>query len=176
MPPFRSRAALLPVLAAALAFAAAPLAAEPPDLPELSGPVLLTVSGLDPETYPGGLYFLDLGRLEALGTTGFETSSIWTEGVQHYEGVLLHKLVTALDIGEAELRLQALNDYMIELPTSEIHAEAPLLSFRIDGALLSVRDKGPIWLIYPFDSDAAYRTDTIFARSIWQLDRIEVLR
>ena len=41
---------------------------------------------------------------------------------------------------------------------------------------MSVREKGPIWVIYPYDHDADYRTDTIFSRSIWQLDRIDVLR
>lgn len=163
------------LLAATLALVATAPRAEPPALPALSGPVMLTISGLDPASFQDGTLQMDLGRLESLGLHALETSSIWTDGVHRYEGVLLHSLIQALDIGEARLRLHALNDYKVELPASEATEEAPLLSFRVDGALLSVRDKGPIWLIYPFDSDAAYRTDTIFSRSIWQLDRIEVL-
>ena len=41
---------------------------------------------------------------------------------------------------------------------------------------MSVRDKGPVWVLYPFDAGAEYRTDLIYERSIWQLDRIDVLR
>lgn len=167
---------LRPALALTLALFASAAQAETPAMPALSGPVLLTVTGLDPASFEGGALPMDLGRLESLGLHALETSSIWTEGVHRYEGVLLYDLVQALDLGQATLRFHALNDYEVEMPAEDATEEAPLLSFRVDGALLSVRDKGPVWLIYPFDSDAAYRTDTIFARSVWQLDRIEVLR
>jgi hypothetical protein len=46
----------------------------------------------------------------------------------------------------------------------------------MDGNAMSVRDKGPLWVIYPYDSDAAYRTEVIYSRSIWQLDRLEVVQ
>lgn len=173
---------MLPLLrglaaAAALALAATlPATAQPVSLPALSGPVILTVTGLDAAIVPDGQVAFDLGRLEALGLHSLDTSSIWTEGVHHYEGVLLHSVIEALGLSEVTLRLHALNDYKVDLPADEVTAEAPLLAFRVDGALLSVRDKGPIWLIYPFDSHARYRTDTIFARSVWQIERIEVLR
>ena len=49
------------------------------------------------------------------------------------------------------------------------------LAIEADGKPLSVRDKGPIWLLYPFDSDAQYQTEVIYARSIWQIERMEVL-
>ena len=39
---------------------------------------------------------------------------------------------------------------------------------------MSVREKGPLWVIYPFDSDPEYQTEVIYSRSIWQLDRIVV--
>ena len=40
---------------------------------------------------------------------------------------------------------------------------------------MSLRDKGPLWIVYPFDSNPSYSTEVTYARSIWQLDRIEVL-
>jgi hypothetical protein len=39
---------------------------------------------------------------------------------------------------------------------------------------MSVREKGPIWMIFPYDSVEAFRTEQTYARSIWQLDRIAV--
>lgn len=163
------------VLSLPFFLAAGPALAGPP-LPALTGPVLLTVTGLDKATFPQGQVELDQGRLESIGLHALETSSIWTEGVHRYEGVLLQNLLQALQADATTLRLHALNDYQVEMPAGEATSEAPLLSFRVDGELLSVRDKGPIWLIYPFDDHVDYRTDTIFARSVWQLDRIEVLR
>ena len=53
--------------------------------------------------------------------------------------------------------------------------DGPIIAYSMDGAQMSVRDKGPLWVIYPFDSSPEYRTAVIFSRSIWQLDRIEVV-
>jgi len=39
---------------------------------------------------------------------------------------------------------------------------------------MPVREKGPLWIIYPFDATNAYRTESHYARSIWQLERIDV--
>jgi hypothetical protein len=41
---------------------------------------------------------------------------------------------------------------------------------------MSLREKGPLWIIYPFDSSPEYQTELIYSRSIWQLNRIEVQR
>jgi hypothetical protein len=153
-----------------------PALAQEVTLPEITGQVILTVTGLDTATYPDGSVELDIGRLEALGTTEIATSSIWTDGVHHYRGVPLRVLIDHLDITAENLRLHALNDYSVDFPTPEALPEAPILAFEMDGSPMSVREKGPIWVIYPFDDDEDYRTDTIFSRSIWQLDQIDVLR
>jgi hypothetical protein len=39
---------------------------------------------------------------------------------------------------------------------------------------MSVRDKGPLWLVYPYDSAAKYQSEVVFSRSIWQLNRLEI--
>ncbi|OZA14153.1 MAG: hypothetical protein B7Y02_04980, partial [Rhodobacterales bacterium 17-64-5] len=52
----------------------------------------------------------------------------------------------------------------------------PILAYEMDGAPMNVRDKGPIWVIYPYDDDSAWRTGTTYARSVWQLDRIDAKR
>jgi hypothetical protein len=46
----------------------------------------------------------------------------------------------------------------------------------MDDRPMSVREKGPLWVIYPFDDVPEYQNETIYSRSIWQLDRIEVVR
>lgn len=155
-----------------------PAAAGAAALPAITGPAILTVSGLDEKLFAGGVAEFDIGRLDALGRTEIETTTIWTEGKHRYTGVLLADLLAALGLSgtETQLEFRALNDYAIEFAANEATAEAPLLAYLADGQPMQVRDKGPLWLIYPYDSDASYRTDTIYARSIWQLDRVTVLR
>jgi hypothetical protein len=144
-------------------------------LPDVTGPVILTVTGLDAAEFPGGVIELDVGRLEAIGKDEIVTTTIWTEGPHRFSGVMLRDLVDFLAIEASALRLHALNDYAVEFPTEEATEEAPILAYEMDGVMMSVREKGPIWVLYPFDDGPEYRTDTTFSRSIWQLDRIDVL-
>jgi len=142
----------------------------------LTGPVVLTVTGLDPAEFPGGRLQMDMAMLKAMAETRITTSSIWTDGTHVYSGVLLQDLAGRIKSGDHALRFHALNDYSVEIPARDIGDHAPLVAYEMDGAAMPVRDKGPLWLIYPYDDGAEYRTDTTFSRSIWQLDRIEVVR
>ena len=57
---------------------------------------------------------------------------------------------------------------------SDAVEEGPIVAYEMDGKLMSRRDKGPLWLIYPYSSNAEYRTEVIYSRSIWQLDRMAI--
>ena len=49
-----------------------------------------------------------------------------------------------------------------------------VLAFLRNGDEMSVRDKGPLWVVYPYDSTPEYQSELIYSRSVWQLARIEV--
>ncbi|MBE9638998.1 molybdopterin-dependent oxidoreductase [Salipiger mangrovisoli] len=150
------------------------LAASAMPLEKPEGAVLLTVSGAVPVTNsPEGAAF-DLHMLEALGTTSFTTNTIWTEGPQRFTGVSLHDLITALQVTEGKLRAVAINEYSAEIPLDDAVSEGPIIAWARNGSLMSVRDKGPLWIVYPYDDHPEYRSEIIFARSIWQLNRIVV--
>ncbi|AUH33062.1 molybdopterin-dependent oxidoreductase [Paracoccus tegillarcae] len=145
------------------------------DLAAPTGEVMLTVSGNVETTNVDGTAQLDLDMLEAMDTTTIETSTIWTEGMQTFEGVSLAALVEALGITGETLRATAINDYEIEIPMTDAVEGGPIVAYRQNGDTMSLRDKGPLWIIYPYDADADYRTEVIYSRSIWQMDRIEAV-
>lgn len=108
------------------------------------------------------------------GWPGFATSTIWTDGTATYSGVLLRDFLLAVGATGDTVTLTALNDYQITIPAADALEDGPLLAYLSDGKPMSVRDKGPVWLIYPFDDDPAYQNEQTFSRSIWQLNRIEI--
>ena len=163
-------------LAGFLGLALWPAAAFAQSLPAASTSIIMTVTGLDPAVHPGGAVGFDVAMLEALGEKDIVTSSIWTEGTHVFTGVPLSALAAYLNLGQVTLSLHALNDYAVEIPLAEVEGEVPILAYEMDGQPMPVRDKGPIWVIYPYDDGPQYRTDTAYTRSIWQLDRIDVLR
>lgn len=134
------------------------------------GPVLLTLSGA-----PDGVArSFDMAALQALPKGEFTTQTIWTEGPQHFEGVYLHELLAAAGIDAGTAVLTARNDYAIRIPVEELRPGEALLAYRRNGAEMSLRDKGPLWLVYPFDDSDAFQNEVIYSRSIWQIDRIAI--
>jgi hypothetical protein len=151
----------------------APVSAE--TLPTPTGEVILTVRGNIGATNVDADARLDLAMLQAIGMRTLRTSTIWTDGEMEFQGVDLARLMSALGASGSTLRLTALNDYAVDLPLSEAVENGPMLAYQMNGKLLSPRDKGPLWMVYPYDLDQTYRSDLHFARSVWQLTMIEVL-
>jgi hypothetical protein len=112
--------------------------------------------------------------LQALPKTSFTTTTMWTEGEQSFEGVELRSFLEALNVTEGRLIAAAINDYRIEMPISDVRAGGPIIAYMNNGQEMSVRDKGPLWIVYPYDSAPEYQSEVVFSRSIWQLNRIEI--
>lgn len=118
---------------------------------------------------------LNLSELDALDQSEFATSTIWTDGLIRFSGVAVGKILDHVGMTGTTLRLTALNDYSIEMPVAELGVRTPIVATRMDGETMSVRDKGPYWVVYPFDENPGYRTETNHARSVWQLVRLTLL-
>jgi len=144
------------------------------DLPPPKDDVVLTVSGRIGVTNGPEGAALDIPALEAMDPVTFETTTIWTDGVQSFRGVPLATLLDRLEAEGAVIAASALNDYTVEIPLADAVEGGPIVAFEQNGKRLSVRDKGPLWIVYPYDAASQYQSEVIYARSIWQLARIEV--
>ena len=118
---------------------------------------------------------IDLRELDQLEQVSFSTTTIWTDGEIAFSGVPLKALLEHVGAEGSSIELIALNDYAVSMPISELEDEYPIVATRMDGKTMSVRDKGPYWVVFPYDADPKYRTETMFSRSIWQLNRLRVI-
>jgi hypothetical protein len=165
------RAVAAGVVALLVIGAGAAVAAEP--LPQPSGPVILAIGGAIEQTNAGGEARFDRAMLEALGSATIETSTVWTDGVKRFEGVPLRKVLERVGARGTRLHAQALNDYEVVLPVSDLQYD-PLLAMRMDGRELTVRDRGPLWIVYPRDALPALRNARQDSHWVWQLRRLVV--
>lgn len=143
--------------------------------PAYSEEAVLTISGNVAEPETGSVWHFTLSDLEALPATTIETTTIWTEGLQGFEGVLLADLLDHVSAESGTILAVALNDYAVKIPTSDATEIGPIVAYKRGGDILSVRDRGPLWIIYPFDGNEIYRSEEYYSRSIWQLNRIEIV-
>ena len=135
--------------------------------------VVLTASGELDVTNVDNTAQFDMDMLMALDSTIIETSTIWTDGVQEFEGVELHVLLERLGVTSGTILATAINDYTIEIPVEDAVVDGPMIAYKLNQEFMSVRDKGPLWVVYPYDDNTDYRSEVTYSRSIWQLDRIE---
>ncbi len=124
----------------------------------------------------GDVRVFDIATLQGMKPVDIDTATPWTDSTERFTGIPLARLLAAPPAGGGTLRLIALNDYQIAMPLSELAAEVPIVAFFRDGQPMSIRDKGPFWIIYPFDAGAAFQSEQVFSRSVWQLVRVEVER
>lgn len=113
--------------------------------------------------------------MRRMPVTEFSTTTPWTDGLQHFVGVPLSEFLQDVS-GEYTLHLKAVNDYSVSMSAELVINSTSIIAFERNGALMTVRDKGPFWLVFPFDDDERYLTESMMSRSIWQLSRIEVQR
>jgi hypothetical protein len=136
--------------------------------------VLFSIRGLSGETAAAG-HPVTRAVLEALSQESYVTATVWTDGAHRFSGVLLAVFLDWLGASDCGVEIVALDGYVITIPAGDIAAEAPLLATRIDGSPISRRDRGPVWLVYPYDRAPRFRTEIALARSVWQIDYITLL-
>jgi len=164
------------VFLAPLAFVLASLAALPAaqalDAPK--GAVVLTVTGAIGSTNADKAAVFDKAMLDALPGRLTVTKTPWTKGMTKFEGPLGSALLDAVGAKGTTLKVTALNGYAAEIPLEDFRKWPVILAVRRDGAEMTVRDKGPIFVIYPLDADRSLYNEKIFNRSVWQVSAIEV--
>lgn len=166
---------LLPALlvVSALTSVIEPARADDNNLPSPTDEVILEVSGEIAKTNADGMAFLDLGMLEGLGLTTFSTESPWTDGMTRFEGPLLKDLVALVGGSGSKIRLTALDDYEVTIPLADADAYRVILATRRNGEHMQIRDKGPIWIIYPWSDHPEIQNEENYAKAIWQVFTIE---
>jgi hypothetical protein len=145
-------------------------------VPAPQGEVILTVSGKVAKPNGADGVAFDLKTLEQIGLVRFTTSTEWTDGPVEFEGVLLKDLLSVLhaDKDADKLVLRALNDYISSMPISDADDYPVMLALKENGQYMSVRDRGPLWVVYPQDTYPEVGRREFLSRWVWQLAEITV--
>ena len=139
------------------------------------GRVLLTISGAINATDSVQEYKFDLAMLSRLPQYTVTTHNPWTKGRHTYQGFSALDMFPNLSNSKTIFQVTALNEYMTEIPLSDFSENGAIFATHIDGKPMSVRNLGPIMVIYPFDNREDLKSEMFYGRSIWQVDRIKAI-
>jgi hypothetical protein len=67
------------------------------------------------------------------------------------------KLMEAVQAQGETVTAVALNDYVTEIPMGDFTRYGVVLALKRNGAYMPVRDKGPLFIVYPYDTDSDLR-------------------
>ncbi|MBY4677131.1 hypothetical protein [Marinobacterium arenosum] len=135
---------------------------------------ILTVSGLIQHTRDGGGATFDLPELRNLPSDTFKLQTAWSDQPHVYHGPLLSAVLEEAGARGQRLYMRALNDYTTELDVDFVNRYQPILAWKKDGHVMKVRDKGPLWLLFPLHRNPELNTSDNNFKMIWQLSHIEV--
>ncbi|WP_114417673.1 molybdopterin-dependent oxidoreductase [Marinospirillum perlucidum] len=144
------------------------------ELPEPQGRVLLKVTGPLQVTNQGEEAHFDRALLESLEQQTTQTLTPWTEEVNDYTGPLGRALVETVGAEDATwMTVTALNGYQARLPVADFMEYPVILALKKNDRYLRIRDRGPIFIIYPFDAYPQLHSEMHYNRSVWQVKAIE---
>ncbi|ORE98365.1 hypothetical protein [Aurantimonas sp. 22II-16-19i] len=118
---------------------------------------------------------LSRAELAAMPQARIATRTPWNDTAVVYEGPLLADLLARFGDGHGELRLLALNDYMVTADAALLTEAGAILAVKQDGTFLTMSRKGPVFVMFPFDDDPRLQSQPYYSRAVWQLVEIELL-
>ena len=136
-----------------------------------SGDVVLTIDG---GVAGGKAIELTVADLEALGSATIRTGTPWDDQVVTFEGVPMRALMDKVGAAGEDLAIVALNNYRTEVPLADFAKYDVILALKKDGAYMPVSDKGPLFVVYPFDAHPELKTELYYGRSAWQVRSMTV--
>ena len=94
----------------------------------------------------------------------------WYDDAVTFEGVPLDELMDAVGARGDTVLAIALNDYTAEVLISDFEDHGAILAIKRDGEYMTVRAKGPLFIVYPYDSDEALHNQVgDLPETIWRL-------
>lgn len=162
---------LLPTFCFALALTLTGLPSASSESNEEEG-IILTVSGRAQSTDQGEVASFSITSLRALPSESFETSTVWTEGIQKFTGVPLSIVLKESGFSGSVLFATAANEYNVEISIPNAGSKYPIIAYELNDKPMTLRDKGPLWIVYPYDHDKDYQLKAVYAESVWQLESL----
>lgn len=136
--------------------------------------MVLTVTGAVGQANSGANAVFDMAMLEKLPQKSFTTQTPWYPKPVTFTGPLLRDVLAAAGAKGSKIVAVALNDYKTDIPFEDATKFDPIVAHLLDNKPMSIREKGPLFIVYPFDTASELRTEMYYNRSAWQLSSLRV--
>jgi len=117
---------------------------------------------------------LSMKFLKSLPQRTFVAQTPWYKDSVKFTGPLLRDVLAAAKVKGSVIHATALDDYRASIPFSDAQDYDVILAHQMNGETLTPKNKGPLFIVYPYDSKPELQTVRFYERSIWQLKSLQV--
>ena len=104
-----------------------------------------------------------------------ETGNEFITGVGMFRGPLFADVISLIGhAGATKVRLIGQNGFYSEVDIAEMVRYGAVLAMELNNRALSLRDFGPIWVMYPLDDHPELQDSRFNSRLVWQLKAVEL--
>jgi len=146
------------------------LCCTPASLLHAEAPMLLRVENGD------NVRVFSRSDLEQLPQNRFKTTTIWTEGEIAFSGPSLKDVLATVGLDGQSVEAVAINDYKALIPAKLIGDRFPIVATRRNGEAFGRREKGPLWIVFPFDRSEEFQRELVFSSSVWQVIELHAVK
>ena len=112
--------------------------------------------------------------LERFNQITIKQVTFWTKGQTSFTGPLLRDILDKYKLKGKKFVASAYNDYKITIPTKDFYNYDVIIASHVNNKELTVRTKGPLWLMYPWGENTELDQKTYYSRAIWQMTKANI--
>ncbi|MEF1289037.1 hypothetical protein [Vibrio sp. M260118] len=139
-----------------------------------TGEPILWVSGNIAESNSDQGVEFDQAMIDQLQQVTVQTNNHVVEQTVEYKGPTISSILELVKSRGESVRIIAWDDYVVTVPVSDLDKYQVLLATHEAGKRLTIDDKGPFFVVFPFADHAELRNDFYYSLSVWQVREIVV--
>lgn len=143
-------------------------------LEAVTGKPILTIAGKVGNKNTANAADFDLAMLEKLPQKTFTTNTPWDKNPIKFTGPLLRDVLAAAKTNGSQIKAVAINDYATTIPMSDTQKFDMILAHKMNDQAIPVRTKGPLFIVYPYDSKPELNAQVYKDRSAWQVRTLNI--
>lgn len=97
------------------------------------------------------------------------TNNHVVEQVVEYRGPAISDILRSVGAKGESVKVIAWDDYVVTIPISDINKYQVILATHEAGKRMTIDDKGPLFVVFPFSNYAELRNDFFYSLSVWQV-------
>lgn len=120
-------------------------------------------------------YIVYINDIDEKYVESISTNTPWHDDIAKYTGILIQNFLEQYENGEfSEISISAMNGYTVDADIRTFVNAGAMLVWLMNDAPISVHNKGPIVVIFPWSQNGSLREDIFTSLAVWHVNSIHI--